>query len=530
MNITASPSILKLFPLFIFYFLPINLLSIFTTVYAAPASTNEYAKQAIPLKPNFDITHSSNNINSLFNIIDSYKSGTLEPKASTYLSLNDCIKLAFQNSPELLSAIASVRETGDNFTATKNSWYPTASLSASGVPTYQFQSSTSDYSYTNPFSYNRTQKNYTKTTSASLNATLQWNFLDFSRQPNINASASQYDAQKYVLYSTIRRIISNIEVLYTNLQAQKELIDSYSEIVKTLRVNANSTSARQKVGLVSILDVYQSDTQLLNSATQLVGYIQQYYDSAVRLTAILSIKGDNIVFPSESSGLRGVWQDSLQNTIESAQKNNDQILQTLKLASSSRWQGISFLNQTLPQFSIGISGGYNPSLSNNSYTEINSFVSSEKYTQSSEVSNLAIFLGFNWTFFQGGVNTSNASAQFNRSQALSFDAINQKNQLAADVRSYFNALESSRISYNTSKAAITSARGAYSAALARLSVGLTDVTTVNQTVQSYQSSLQELSSSVQKYNTALSLLYRDSAIWPPHTIDYVSSFVTLNRF
>lgn len=479
----------------------------------------------------------------LLKAVRQFQNKTLSPQNVVPLSLVQTAQATFNRNPQLLAAVETVRESGLSFVAAKNTWNPTLSFTSSTLPGFQY---TTNYSHQNDtaqptpdsISINRTGATTSDNSSvglASIDSILRWSFLDFSRQPNINNYANQYDAQKYVLTSTARQILSNIQTLYVDLQAQKQLVDTYSKIVDSLSENVTFIKARQQIGLVSSLDVSQSESQLYNSITQLTDAIQGYRQISDRLAAIVSLPSQSLILPTDELSIDTPWDLSLDHSVQAALENNDNILQNLLLASASKWQGIYYLNQTLPRLSLSLSTSFSPSSTHKNvntiqYGETYSVANNSSNERWSESTNIAAFLGFTWNIFEGGVNTSNAASQFSRSESYKYTVQNQRNQLTSDVRSNFSALESNTLSLRSADESVRSSYEAYRAAVARFSVGLANVTTINQTVQSYQSAVQARTSSIQRYNTALALLYKDTAIWPANLKQIALGFLSSHSY
>lgn len=473
-----------------------------------------------------------------------FKEASLSPSNSTRLSLEDCIRYAFLRNPKLQAAVFSVRESGLNFVAARNTWYPTITFSSDSFPSYNYSYQYSrDDRYTKILASNSTpairtggqNTDYSFLGRSSFESSLTWNFLDPTRQPYINSTSSQYQASKYVLVSTLRQVASDIQSLYISLQAQRELIDSYSLVLESLLENLDIVKARHQAGLVSVLDVEQSYSQLYNTTTLLSASIRTYNDISSRLSAIVSSPQRRTIIPTEALEVEPDWKLSLKDSIDYALAHNDTILQTLSLASSSRWQGLSFLNQSLPKLSLGIAGSYSPSdlkstTRSNSYDQSSSVRRSNESIQWSEKTNLAAFLGLSWTLFQGGVNTSQAASKFAQAEAYLEQSKNQKNQLAADIRSRYLSLTANKLAIRSSQKQLKAALESYRAASARFAIGMENVTTIVQSVQLYQAALRERTTSIQEYNTSLATLYKDTAIWPPVAEETAEKFLSSSKY
>jgi len=473
-----------------------------------------------------------------------FKDASLSPSNSTRLSLEECIRYAFLRNPKLQAAVFSVRESGLNFVAARNTWYPTITLSSDSFPSYSYS-----YQYSrddrdtkilasNSIPAIRTggqNTDYSFLGRSSFESSLAWSFLDPTRQPFINSASSQYQASKYVLVSTLRQVASDIQSLYISLQAQRELIDSYSLVLASLLENLDIVKARHQAGLVSVLDVEQSYSQLYNTTTLLSASIRTYNDISSRLSAIVSSPQRRTIIPTEALEVEPDWKLSLKDSTDHALAHNDTILQTLSLASSSRWQGLSFLNQSLPKLSLGIAGSYSPSdlkstLRSSSYEQFSSLRRSSDSTQWSEKTNIAAFLGLSWKLFQGGVNTSQAASKFAQAEAYLDQSEDQKNQLAADIRSRYLSLTANKLAIRSSEKQLTAALESYRAASARFAIGMENVTTIVQAVQLYQAALRDRTTSIQEYNTSLATLYKDTAIWPAVAEETAEKFLSSSKY
>lgn len=482
---------------------------------------------------------SSEDADSLAKLLIEFKNSSFNPENSRSMTMIACVKQALMSSPELYSALSRVRESGFSFVASRNSWYPVFSFNSSGIPRFNYNIQYDRLNSVNyPSSFSPVSQrsgsysnSFTPTGSASINASLNWQFLDFSRQPSINSLASQYDAQKYVFTAALRQVVANIQKLYVDLQANRALVESYSEITASLQRNVDVVNDKYESGLVSVLAVEQANNQFFNSLTRLSGAINAYNDASNKLAAVVSLPDRSVIVPSDSFSVADDWHIPLDQSLDYALQNNDNILRTLLLASSSRWEGISLLNQALPKFSLNLGSGYTSTSSGvySSNTQFNgqSLVSSNSFEDSlRESTDFSAYLGFSWDVFQGGVNTSRAAAKFSDSDAYLYDVEFQRNQLTAQVRSSFSSLSANRFAMSAAQNEVQSAKASYHAALARFEFGLDDMTTINQTVQAYQSAVQALVASVQAFNTALADLYKDTAIWPPLVEPYLVQYLS----
>ena len=448
---------------------------------------------------------------------DQFVQRSLRPEGAIQLSLQESQQAAFKNNPGLQKVISDLLSTRDTLIATQRSWNPTVSATSSSLPEYRYSSA---YNGNNKIISSTPTKTATQSNnqSGSLQISANWTFLDFSRQPNINSAQSTYYSNEYLYLAFSRALLSDIETAYFALLTSDSLIRSYSSIVDSLIQNADAIDAKFTAGRVSLLDVGQTYAQLFNSLNQLVVYINEYYASSSRLAALLSLPDKALIIPTGPNSFYGEWDLSLPDSVNSAIKNNEAIKQSLENANANRWTGISLLNSALPSLYVQTGGAWT---SHNS-TEITSTYSGANRNTvlgSPWRTNTDFFavLGFQWSLYQGGVNNAKASSLFNTAASFENQAKELTDKLIEEVRTGYSSLLSNQIRYESSSAAIMSARVAYDAAIARYGAGLTDITTVNQAIEQYQKAIQAQAQSILQYNTSLSRLYKATAIWPPNT-------------
>ena len=490
--------------------------------------SSEPPKLTSPFGKNGDVYEFRKALPSLIAAKDSFYDRSVDSATATRLSLEDCIRLSFENNPGVQKTIADLRSSKDNLIATQREWNPTVTIQGNSLPKSTYRESfAGENRSSNKKAPKRKQESSTATISgedsAALSATLNWKYLDFSRQPRINSRSSAYDAQEYVYISFSRNLIAQVQSEYFRLISLIDLVQSYTLIVDAQLENAKAIDAKFSAGRVSLLDVGQVYSQLYNSMTSLVSFINQYYETSSRLASLIALPdSENLITPTDDNKFYGRWKLDLPASIQSASNNNEKIKASLETAQVNRWEGIAQLNTALPSFNLGASAGWR---SNNMRTSTyrtscpNQICSPT--TQSSlpwnSSSDISVYMGFTWTLYQGGINNANASASFNRSKSFEYQALDDKNLLISQVKTNFNSLDANIISFNSAEAAVYSSRTAYDAALARLRAGLTDITTVNQSIQAYQDAIRTRASSIRDYNIALAELYSAAAIWPANT-------------
>jgi len=439
------------------------------------------------------------------------------------ISLDEAIALGIRNNPELVSAFRSIQEYEWQLIAAQRQWYPTFQIS-NGAPTLGLDVVTYTTKYYNDPNRESTSTSpnsainseplsisqYNNTLNFQPNASISWNFIDPTRQPDINAASEALRQQKLLFEVSARDLILNIQTSYFALQSTRQLIGEFYQIYDINRQLLEVNKARYEIRLVSMLALAQTQTQLYNQLSQLLGYTNRFIEESATLAMRLGLPSDVLALPDEKANLYRDWSMTLSETIDRAVESREEILASLAAAEEARWEGISKMNSYLPiillygQGSLSMESGVINGLPGRDNT-----FSEQLFT----TWNGAVGLGFEWTW-DGGVDAAiarsdDAQEEMERSRA-------ETNRLKAvqQVRSSFGQYETSRVAVDSARLAYKSAQVAQEAARARYEIGLGDITSIVQTIEQLGTASVTLSESILNYNKSVAQLYRYSATWP----------------
>ncbi|QEY31253.1 TolC family protein [Synechococcus sp. RSCCF101] len=431
------------------------------------------------------------------------------------LSLSEAIRLGLENNPRLLEAFSTIQQFEWQLIAAQRQWYPTLQLS-NGVPFAGYQWGTFvRNAYALPGARLGDQQRQVATKSQALalqsGASVNWTMLDLSRQPNINAASEALRQQKYLFDISARNIILEIQQEYFAIQSSQLLIDNFQQIYAINRQQLSMLEAQQSVGMVTVLDVEQTRSQLFSQLSQLVDFTNRYIQQSARLAESLALPADSLAIPSERARLQGEWTLSLQDTIDQARRQREEILASLAAAEAADWSGIAALRSTLPVVSLVGTGGLN--LLNGYESVAVPEDPGERYALSRQWS-AAAGIGFTWSIFDGGIQAANAQALRAQAREQRARAMTSELQVTQQVRSSYAKLRTARVAVESAEQAYRSAELAQEAARARFQVGVGDITSVVQTIQQLSQSVQQRANAMLNYNSAVVELYRFSSTWP----------------
>lgn len=436
------------------------------------------------------------------------------------VSLSDAIRLGLQNNPELASSFSTIQQFEWQLIAAQRRWYPRLQL-LNGTPFFGSNWGTFvQDQYALPLQQveelqakGQQRKSATNSQQIALQpgAQVNWNFLDPTRQPNINAESDSLKQQKLLFDVSARNLVLQIQQSYFAIQSNQQLINSFQEIYKINEKQLEILEARKAIGMVTVLDIEQTRSQLYAQLSQLVLYTRNYIHQAALLAQQLALPGNQLAIPEQPAQIQGRWQIPLPETIRRATQQREEILASLAAAEASNWSSVASLRQYLPVFSLVASGSLT---AQNGYQNVP--VSNDPGSQyvRSRQWNAVIGIGFTWLLFDGGINAANAQASRAQAKQQFAQAALTELQVTQQVRSSYGQYQTSQVAVTTARQAYRSAGLAQEAARARFDVGVGDITSVVQTMQQLSTAAQQLSEAVLAYNTAVAELYRYSATWP----------------
>ena len=433
------------------------------------------------------------------------------------VSLEAAVAIGLRENPELLQAFSTIQQFEWQLISAQRQWYPTLQFS-NGTPFAGASWNTfvnDNYAISSERLHDQGLQRK-EATKSQLNLVqpgmiANWNLIDPVRQPNINSAANALQQQKYLFDVSARNLILDIEQAYFSLQSSQLLIDSFQKIYAINKQQLDILEARNAIGMVTVLEVEQTRSQLFVQLNQLILYIQNYIDQAAELAQALALPKYQLAIPDNPARLLGEWELSLDNTITLALRHREEILASISAAESAEWAAVAAIRSYLPVFSVVATGNL---ISSNGYESVPVPVDSGNAYARNRTWSAAVGVGFQWSLFDGGVQASNAQAARARSRQQQAEASITELKVIQQVRSSYGQMETSLVAVKSAESAYRSAQLAQDASRARFEVGIGDITSVVQTIQQLSDAAQQRAQALLSYNNAVSQLYRYSATWP----------------
>ena len=448
------------------------------------------------------------------------------------ITLAAAIATGLQNNPKLISTYSTIQQFEWKLIAAKRQWYPTLQLQ-NGNPfagvswnTYVNDNYGASSKDLQELEQSRKQAYKSEQTVIQPGVTASWNFIDPTRQPNINAAESALIQQKNLFDVSARNLILDIEKTYFSLQSTQQLIDSFQQIYNINKDQLDILEAQKDIGMVTVLDLEQTRSQLFSELNQLIFYTRNYINQAADLAEALALPRGQLAIPADPAGIQGKWVLSLNDTISIALKQREEILSSLAAAEAAEWSAVAAIRSYLPVFSLVASGNLY------GWNGYESVVVPEdpgtSYARNRDWS-AAVGIGFNWSIFDGGVQAANFQAASAESRQQRAQAASTEFQVVKQVRSSYGQMKTALVAVESAEQAYQSAQLAQEASRARFAVGIGDITSVVQTIEQLSQASRQRSEALLAYNNAISQLYRYSATWPAETQQELQERVKLMR-
>lgn len=433
------------------------------------------------------------------------------------ITLEEAVLLSIRNNPQLAGAFSKIQQFEWQLIAAQRQWYPTAQL-ANGAPfvgqqwqTFVQKNYAASSAQLGELGLPREEVFATSQAVFQPGLYLNWNFIDPTRQPNINAASESLRQQKLLFDVSARNLILDVQQNYFEIQSNQQLIDNFSQILEINKRQLTILEEKRGIGIATVLDVEQQRAQLYIELSDLILYTLDYIKRSAQLAENLGLEPNALAVPSERANTQGEWMMDLQDTLRQAINNREEILASLAAAEAAQWSSIAALRTYLPVFSLTANGSL---IGTNGLDNVDiSANTADRYSSSRYWSGSA-GIGFTWSLFDGGIQAANSESARANEREFRAQAIATELQVTQQVRSSYAQMETSRIGIVSAEQAYASAGLALDAARARFEVGVGDMTSVVQTIQQLASAARQVSTATLAYNSAVAELYRYSATWP----------------
>ena len=227
-------------------------------------------------KNNFSIDLSSLNVNN--------KSENNDLKIK--LNLDNLEDLFKKNNEEIRIFKSKIEQAKRDFKSQLALWSPKLILKSTNLPSYV--SGQSSNNKTN-------ENNSTNTFTKSLDINLEWDLIDFSRNPNIKVSKLNLDKAKLNYKIKYKELYKEILEIFLKFKSANEEIKVAKQAIAVSEISLKDAKDRFKAGIGNKLEVLEADTQLRKDQKFLASKIGDVKKSKNLLIYKLNLNNKDVV-------------------------------------------------------------------------------------------------------------------------------------------------------------------------------------------------------------------------------------------
>ena len=265
------------------------------------------------------------------------------------LTLEEVLDLAEVNSPTLKAAAYQEEQAKSSLRAALASWYPTVDLSANGLPEY-FKS----YTYRNSNAADASlssadarlpealrpepaQDLYGREWRIRANVQVRWDLINPARVPQIAAARDTYERARDSYRIALRDLRLDTATAYFQLQEADEGVRIGQDSVRASLVSLRDARARYNAGVNTKLEVLEAETQLARDRSLLTDRLATQELNRRNLARLMDLPQDVTPTAATPAAPLGLWQPSLQESIQAAydfREELDQLILDISIANS----------------------------------------------------------------------------------------------------------------------------------------------------------------------------------------------------
>ena len=417
------------------------------------------------------------------------------------LGLSDVETLAEVNNPNLKVIASQVDQAQSNLRAQISLWYPTLSLSASGLPSYTGgkQGATGLAASTSGSS--------TTTDRWFVGGQLQasWALINPQRVPAVAAARDGFEKAKDQYLVALRELRLQVAVSYFDLQQSDDSVRIGQESVRASLISLRDARARFQAGVATKLEVLEAETQLARDEQLLTTSLASQAIARRALASLLDLPQTVTPTAKDPARVIGTWLPSLQESIVAAyafREELDQALLDISIANSTANQALGAVQPFLNIFNTLIAGAYNGRQS-----VLVDLPGSTGW-------NLDNTLGLNvtWNIFDGGAAAARSRASKQQAQQYTFEFAKRRDAIRQEVETSFYELEKDNRNITTTSREVISAREALRLARLRFQAGVTTQREVVDNQRDLTQAEVRYSSAISSYNKRLAELRRRTGL------------------
>jgi outer membrane protein len=366
------------------------------------------------------------------------------------LTLEQATRAALDNNLNIVQADANVNAAQAGVTAAYGGYLPTLSASGSWSRNQTDRAGSSTANFGGSTVVIPASKSTTGSFNSALN--LNWTLFDgFARQGQVGEASSRSIASEYTATRTRQSIVFQVESGYLNVLRNDQLVKVSEEALKRDRRQLERITESNRVGSLSLADVYRQQSQVAGDEFSLIQAQNNLDKAKADLVALIGLDvGKEFAFadPSISTALSPAELDST-----SAKYANFRQLVQRAIASRPDYKGaIESYNGAQSGVTVARSG-YLPSVS--AFAGYN--LTSDELRTLSDNKTMNWGLSLRWNLFDGFQTNSSIQSAIATRRNAEISLTQAERDINAQMKKALLDLEAARKQYEVSQKALVSA-------------------------------------------------------------------------
>jgi len=395
--------------------------------------------------------------------------GTLLFGQARTITLDQSRQLALERNLDVVQAQNNVEAAQSGVLAAYGNYLPT--LSASG--TWSHTRNSAVFVGGEQITGGQTRVNDYYSTGLDLNYTI---FNGFSREATMNRSTSFAVSSENIAARTRQSIAFQVEAGYLNVLRNEQLVRVSEENLKRDRRQMERITEANRVGSLSLADVYRQQSQVAQDELSLITAQNNYDKSRVDLVALIGLDvADEYSFVDPSLGT-----EISQGELEATTAQSKDFTASSQRALSLRPDYISASEQ-LDAAGSGVAiarAGYLPSVS----AFAGYSLSDRKISNLSDNKNMNVGLSIRWNLFDGFQTNQSLQTALASERNAEITLVQAQRSINVEIKKALLDLEAARKQYEVSQKGLISATEDRKIAEERYNLGagtLLDLLTAN---------------------------------------------------
>jgi len=457
----------------ILLFLPIVFLTLSNEVCFANNKNNVLLSESLGNSNRFNKKDNTKNIIKLTNIGDILK----------------------KNNEELKILESQILQFESLYKSKLSLWYPKLILNSSNLPSFETGTNDIDLS----------EDTYTKKLTTSLNFNLEWDLLNFSRNPEIEIAKLNLETSKVKYKIKYRDLFLETLTNFLLFKSSIEEIKVAEKVIAISEISLNDAKARFAAGIGNKLEVLESETQLEKDRQFLAKAIGDAKKKEKALKRSLNFQNNDLILGNEKFQISGIWNFPIKISLQEAKENREE-LQNINLKKKINKNDIDLS-----------SSGKKPKLSIYNTYSISSVKGEEDqttpdYNKIANSEKNIVGLKFNWTLFDGGKTKHNFKSLKEKDKELEREYRAYLDELENNIEDNFVDLNLSTKNILTSYAQINSSEEALKLSMQRLKAGVASQREVLLNLSDFTESKSRFIKAITEYNINIERLKTNTGI------------------